>query len=112
MRRLSLIFTLLLLATILAGCDALEARYNATAAKAQAKSAEAYAQAQIARSQSETSQAIQATAQVAQVEATSRVMAFLATIATISQSNTTIIAAGLIAVGIFAAAWLAGREKR
>lgn len=112
MRRLSLIFTLLLLATILAGCDALEARYNATAAKAQAKSAEAYAQAQIARSQSETSQAIQATAQVAQVEATSRLMAFLATLTTISQHDTTLLAAGLLAVGLFAAAWIVGRDKR
>ena len=112
MRRLPLILILILLATTLSACSTLEARYNAVAAKASAKSAESYAQAQIARSQSETSQAIQATAQVAQVEATSRLMAFLATMTTISQHDTTIIAAGLLAVGLFAAAWIVGRDKR
>ena len=88
------------------------AKAQAKAAEANAKAAEANAQVQIAHQAAIETQAIQATAQVAQVEATSRVMAFLATIATISQSNTTIIAAGLIAVGLFTAAWIVGRDKR
>lgn len=112
MRRLYLILILILLATTLAGCAAITESQRAATAKAQAKAAEASARAQIAQAAANETQAIQATAQVAQVEATSRLMAFLATVTVISQSNMTIIAAGLIAVGLFVAAWIVGRNKR
>lgn len=111
-KRLYLILILAALALTLTGCDAIVEGQRAAAAKSAAKSADAYARAEIARQAAIETQAVQATAQVAQVEATSRLMAFLATLATISQNNTTLIAAGLIAVGIAAGAYIVGRSER
>jgi len=112
MRRVYLILFLVLLATTLTGCTVLEARYNASQAQASARSAAAYAQADAARAHASETQAIQTTAQVAQVEASNRMMAFLATLATISQNNTALAAAGLIAAGLAAAAYIVVRSDR
>lgn len=112
MKRLYLIAILILLAATLTGCAVLEERYRATAAKASAVRAEVQAEAQIAQAHAIETQAVQATAQVAQVEASNRLMAFLATLTTISQNNTVLAAAALIAAGLAAAAYIVVRSER
>lgn len=88
-RAIALFFLLGIFLFALTGCSVLEARYNATAAQAAAKSSAAYAQAEAARAAALETQALQVTAQVAQVEASNRLMAFLATLNVIAagQSN-------------------------
>lgn len=115
MKRLFIILALLSAALLLSGCSVLEARYDATTAKAQAKQSEAYAQAQAAHAAALETQAVQATAQVSQVEASNRLMAFLATLTVMSQNPTGIIAmvvvAGLVFVfGLLAIGAAGGRR--
>lgn len=106
MKRAFIILALMAMIVMLGGCSVLEERYQATAAKAQAKAAEANAQVQIAHAQATETQAIQATAQVAQVEASNRLMAFLGTLAVLSQSNVVLVASFVLAFGIAAGAFI------
>lgn len=112
MKRVSIILMLVGMLVLLAGCSVLEARYAAVAQQQQTKQAQAYAQAETARANTQATQAIQATAQVSQVEASNRLMAFLATVSAVSQSDTVLVAAFILAFGLAAAASLAGRVRQ
>ncbi len=116
MKRMLIILALLSAALLLSGCSVLEERYTATTAKAQAKQAEAYAQAEAAHAAALETQAVQATAQVSQVEASNRLMAFLATVAAIAQNPTgyivMIVITGMLFVFGLVAITLTGRGQR
>lgn len=109
MKQVLVVLVLVCAILTLTGCDVLTARYQASAARAAAQSAESYAQAEVARSAAVETQALQATAQTAQVEASNRMMAFLATLVTLTGGDSgalmvaLIVAGGVIMVALFRA---------
>lgn len=102
---------LVLLPVLLTSCGVLEERYAAERAQSYAQAERSRAASSIAASQSIAAQAAQTTAQVAQVEATNRMMAFLAAVVTIGQGNA-LFMIGVVALVICAfLAILFGRQR-